>query len=251
MNPADLTFVVLTKDEARHIEACLGSVPRRAHALVYDSGSVDDTTLIARTLGADVIEGAWRGFARTRLDALAHVATPWTFMLDADERLTPELRAEIAALDPPGEVAGYSLPRKNMFCGRWIRGAGWWPDRLVRLFRTDRATIPASGGVEAAAVHEVWQVDGAVGSLASPLVHESYSSLEEYRRKFADYTALEAANAPRSVARAVSECLCVPARLAWLLVGKRAILDGWQGWYVAAGSAVYRAAVPLKALRRA
>ncbi len=180
MNPSDITFVVLTKDEAPRITGCLASLPSGSNALVCDSQSADGTADLARDAGARVVDAPWRGFAQSRLDAAALVTTPWTFMLDADELITPELSLELTSLDVTSQTAAYSVPRRNYFCGNWIRGAGWWPDRLVRLFRTGHATLAARHGGDAA-VHETWVPDGACGELASPLEHHSYESLAEYR----------------------------------------------------------------------
>lgn len=250
MNPADVTFVVLTKNEAARIDACLASVPSGCDMLVYDSESTDSTAQLAKARGARVVDGAWHGFAQTRLDAVALVATPWTFMLDADERVTPELSMELTALDPPAGVAAYSVPRRNYFCGKWIRGAGWWPDRLVRLFRTGHAGITSRHGGEAA-LHETWQPDGASAPLASPLDHHSYATLADYRAKFERYTDIEASALPADPLAVVSSSSVFPLRALWLLFGRGAILDGWRGAYIAWCSALYPVAVAAKAARRA
>lgn len=191
MNLSDITFVVLTKNEAARIDGCLASIPPNCAMLVYDSQSTDGTVDLARKRGARVIDGAWHGFAQTRLDAGALVSTQWTFMLDADERVTPELSVELESLDPPAGITAYSVPRRNYFCGSWIRGAGWWPDRLVRLFRTGHAGITSRHGGEAA-LHETWLPDGACGALTTPLEHRSYATLADYRVKFERYTDIEA-----------------------------------------------------------
>lgn len=174
-------------------------------------------------------------------------------MLDADERLTQAGRAELLACDPGAQTRAYSVPRKNFFCGRWIRGAGWWPDRLLRLFRTGAATIASSNDPRAvaAAVHERWEVDGAVAQLTEPIEHHSYPSVAAYRSKFARYTALEAAGM-RSRASLMSlavACMSVPLRIAWLLFVRGGVFDGWRGAYVSVGSACYPAVARWKAWR--
>jgi len=175
-------------------------------------------------------------------------------MLDADERLTPAGRAEMLACDPEPETLAYSVPRKNFFCGRWIRGAGWWPDRLLRLFRTGVATVTSSNdpGAGAAAVHERWEVDGAVAALTEPIEHHSYPSVDAYRRKFARYTALEAAGIRSrvSLASLAAAGMLVPVRMAWLLFVRGGVFDGWRGAYVSVGSACYSAVARWKAWRR-
>jgi glycosyltransferase involved in cell wall biosynthesis len=227
----------------------LRSLPEPAARLVYDAESGDETAGIARALGATVVSRPWRGFAQARVDAAAMVRTPWIFMLDADERLTPELRDEIAALEPSADVDAYSVARMNHFCGRWIRGAGWWPDRLVRLFRNGRATVDARNAGSAQSVHETWNAAGRSARLHAPLDHQSYPTIESYREKFARYTALEA-DGLRGRARSgalIAASLMVPLRTLWLLIGRRGILDGWRGVYVSAASASYPAVVQWKA----
>lgn len=249
MDPADITFVVLTKNEAARIGDCLASVPANAKTLVYDSASTDGTAAVAADKGARVVDAPWRGFAQTRLDAAALVDTPWTFMLDADERLTPELQLELTGLDVPDGVDAYSVPRRNYFCGRWIRGAGWWPDRLVRLFRTGRANIKARGD-ETASLHETWTVAVPSGALDAPLEHYSYDSLADYRAKFERYTDIEAAAATPDVFALISSSSVMPLRALWLLIGRGAIADGWRGAYIAWCSSFYPVAVAAKAMRR-
>ena len=250
LNFQDITFVVLTKNEAARIGACLASVPSECPVVVYDSQSADGTADLARGRGATVIDGPWRGFAQTRLDAAALVKTPWTFMLDADEQVSAELAAELASLDPPAEVAAYSVPRRNYFCGKWVRGAGWWPDRLVRLFHTGHAGITSRHGGEAS-LHEMWQPDGPTAELASPIEHRSYTTLADYRAKFARYTDIEASAAPADPLAVVSASSLFPLRVLWLLIGRAAVLDGWRGVYIAWCSAFYPVVVAAKAAGRA
>jgi len=204
---------------------------------------------MATSLGADVVIRPWSGFAKARTDAAATVRTPWIFMLDADERLTSELCDELTMLEPPVDVDAFSVARRNFFCGRWIRGAGWWPDRLVRLFRNGRAVVEARNGGSAHAVHETWRVDGRCLPLGAPLEHRSYPTVRAYLRKFADYTSLEA-NGLRGrvgLGSAIVAWFIVPFRALWLLIGRRGIVDGWRGAYISVASACYPAVVRWKA----
>jgi glycosyltransferase involved in cell wall biosynthesis len=247
---ADITFVILTRNEAHNIEACLASLPPNAHALLCDSASQDDTTARARALGATVVEAPWTGFVPARAAAAELVRTPWTFMLDADERLTLALTNELRALAPPQDVVAYSVARRNFFCGQWVRSAGWWPDRLVRLFRTGRASVVARSPHGEVSVHETWQPHGSGAALREPIDHYSYASTDQYRTKFARYTDLEAASGQRSFGALAGAWLLVPLRFAWLLLARQGILDGWRGVYVSAGSALYPAVVAAKRWRR-
>jgi glycosyltransferase involved in cell wall biosynthesis len=245
VHSADITFVILTKDEAADIAACLRSLPAGSRALVYDAQSADDTTEIARSLGADVAVAPWQGFAPAREEAAAQVNTAWTFMIDADERITPELAAELERLEPPSAVVAYCVARRNWFCGRWIKSAGWWPDRLVRLFRTGQARISAT-----ADVHETWTPLGASAQIGAPLDHHSYESVAEYRRKFARYTDLEAQTQDCGLAGVAAAWLVMPLRAIWFLVRRGGVLEGWRGAYVSVASALYPAVVATKRWRR-
>jgi glycosyltransferase involved in cell wall biosynthesis len=247
---SDVTFVILTYNEAARIGDCLAALPAGARALVYDALSVDATAAVAQQHGAQVLKVPWQGFARAKEAAAAHVKTPWTFVLDADERVSKELAQEIALLPMPADATGYSIPRRNYFCGRWIRGAGWWPDRLVRLFRTGRARIKARGGKTEYALHEAWVADGATVELQGVLEHHSYASLEEYRARFSRYTSLEAQHGRSTLLDVLGAWCIVPLRAVWLAVVRAGILDGWRGLYVSWWSALYPAVVATKAWRR-
>ncbi|MBC5823661.1 MAG: glycosyltransferase family 2 protein [Candidatus Eremiobacteraeota bacterium] len=246
MRAAEVTFVVLTRNEATRIRACLESIPPGAPVLIYDAESTDGTRDLARAFGADVVVAPWRGFVEARRRAAALVRTAWTFMLDADEAITPELAAELSALEAAAPVEAFSVARRNVFCGRWIRGAGWWPDRLLRLFRTGRASLSARPG----ALHEVWRVSGRCGLLRSPVEHRSYRSLSEYGEKFHRYTSSEAAAAPSSLGGAIIGWAVAPARAFWLLAVRGGARDGWRGVFIAFASAAYPAVVATKALLR-
>ena len=250
MRSDDITFVVLAKDEAANIAGCLGSTLPGSHKLLYDAESKDATREIARECGACVTTAPWQGFVAARTAAAALVQTPWTFMLDADERLTQQLADELVRLEPPPGVDAFSIARKNIFCGRWIRGAGWWPDRLARLFRTGRGVVRPRAGMGSAVLHEQWIVEAATLELNAPLEHRSYLSTAAYREKFARYTDVEASGRRASFIRAASSWIPAAARFAWLYFARGGIFDGWQGLYVSAGSAIYPAVVETKAWRR-
>jgi glycosyltransferase involved in cell wall biosynthesis len=228
----------------------LASVPPGARTLVLDAESRDGTAEIARGAGAEVAVRPWPGFVAARREALERVATPWTLMLDADERLDDDLRAAIVAAQPADGVCGYRLRRTTYLCGRPITGAGWGGERLLRLFRTQRARLdahPAAGGD--ADLHERWTCDGEIADLAGTLHHDSYPTTASYREKFARYTAIEARGMRVSSLRVLRAYALVPARFAWLLLRRGGWRDGWRGWFVSFYSALYPAVAAAKALR--
>jgi glycosyltransferase involved in cell wall biosynthesis len=180
--------LVITRDEAGQVAACLASAGFAAERVVVDSGSEDGTREVSAEAGARVLTRAFDTHAEQKNWGLREVSHDWVLVLDADERVTPELRAEIQELlDAPPEHAGYWVRRRNTFLGREIRGAGWDRDRVLRLF--DRR----QGSYDARRVHEEVSVRGTVGELRCCLEHHSARDLGEWIRKTVRYAELGAA----------------------------------------------------------
>jgi (heptosyl)LPS beta-1,4-glucosyltransferase len=246
LKAADLTVVILARDEATRLPQTFDALPPGVQIYVLDTGSHDATAVLSRERGAQVEARPWGGFVDARRYALARVATPWTLMLDADERLDERLRRAI--LDADATPAAYRLQRVTLLCGAPVRTAGWSRERIVRLFRTDRARlIPHELGAD---VHERWLVDGNVGDLPGRIMHDSYPTLASYRAKFQRYTSLEASALAPSVVALLREAALFPLRLLWLFLREGGWADGWRGAFVAWESARYRVVVRAKALRR-
>lgn len=242
--PLPLTVVVLTLDEERHLPECLASVAGLAtEMLVLDSGSTDRTVEIARDAGARVATRPFAGYASQREAALGMVAQPWVLFLDADERLTPELRGEIGQVvrDGGDAVDGYWIPRRNWIAGRELRGGGWWPDEQLRLLRRGRVHYRA--GRE---VHEVVEVEGETGHLDTPMLHLNYDSLAEFRAKQARYARMRVEVLRAEARFRRRSYLGVPARELWRrYVALGGYRDGWLGLRLALLMAWYE----LRALR--
>ena len=157
-----LSVTVITKNEAHNIEACLRSVAFADQVIVLDSGSTDNTVEIARTLGAEVsINTDWQGFGVQKNRALALAKSDWVLSIDADERLTAELQAEIQEVLNTPVFDAYRFPRLSSYCGQYIRHSGWYPDYVTRVFRRDAARFSDE------LVHERLIVKGQVGLLRS------------------------------------------------------------------------------------
>ncbi|TAM58866.1 glycosyltransferase family 2 protein [bacterium] len=244
-----ITAVVLTKDEAANIGACLRSLPAGMPALVVDAESADATRVLAQDCGARVVVRPWDGFASARRAALALTSTPWVLFIDADERLDDALRASVLAA-PAHESVGYELLRTTEFCGRPMRCAGWNDEPVLRLFRREAVRLearPAAGG--SAQLHERWVAEGRVERLRGRLEHRSYPTIADYRRKFARYTAIEAAGISPSLGRALAAAARACVRWAWLYLARGGWRDGWRGAYVCTMSALYPVVVQFRALR--
>ena len=230
-----LSVIVITKNEAARIEACLASVAFASEWIVVDSASSDDTAERARKFGARVVAGDdWPGFGVQKQRALEAATGRWVLSIDADERVSPELGARIAAVvrgDPGNEAfAAYELDRLSQLSGRWIRHGDWYPDRVVRLFRRDRARFSAD------LVHESVVVDGPVGRLEGELLHFTMPTYEDALAKMNRYSSGRAADRVAAGGRGgVGPAL---AHAAWAFVRsyvvRRGFLDGAAGLVVAA-----------------
>ena len=136
-----VSAIVITLNEAAHIEACLASLAWADERLVVDSGSTDETVAIAERCGARVIMNTWPGYSAQKNFAADRAAHDWIVSVDADERVTPELAAEMQrVLAAPGDRAGFRVPRVTFHLGRWMRCTDWYPDYQLRLYDRRRAT---------------------------------------------------------------------------------------------------------------
>ena len=130
-----LSAIIIAKNEAANIGACLDSVAFADERIVIDSGSDDETVAIAKAKGARVEFHAFKGFGRQFNHALSLAQGEWVFSIDADERVSPGLAKELQQAMTDGAADGYEVPRLSTFCGREMRHSGWYPDYVLRLWR--------------------------------------------------------------------------------------------------------------------
>jgi len=183
-----LAVVILARDEESNIRDCLRSVDWADKLCVLlDTRSTDRTTQLAEQDGAEVKEQPFANFAAQRDAALDLFEADWIFFVDADERGTPELGAEIRRAVREGEPVGWWVPRRNYIWGKWIRHAGWYPDFQLRLLKRGRAHYDP-----AREVHEVVVLDGPEGFLQNPLTHYNYTSVGQFLRRQGYYASYEA-----------------------------------------------------------
>ncbi len=178
-----LAAVILTLNEARHITACIASLQWADAVVVLDSYSEDDTVRLAREAGAEVHQHPFENYSKQRNAALELVPADWIFFVDADERATPAVAAEVRQVIAQREEVGWWIPRHNIIFGHRMRGAGWWPDYQLRLLRRDKAYYDPTR-----AVHEEAILDGTAGYLREPLIHYNYDSLRQFIAKQRKYT---------------------------------------------------------------
>lgn len=176
-----ISATIITHNEAKNIRAACVSVAWADEILVVDSESTDETREIAEECGARVIKRAWPGFAAQKQFAAEAAAHEWIFSLDADERVSAELRARIEDVlyTSDAQLAdGYRIARRSFYMNRWIRGGGWYPDYQLRLYRRTR------GRWQGAYVHESVKMDeGArVELLSGDILHYSVHNAAEHHR---------------------------------------------------------------------
>jgi glycosyltransferase involved in cell wall biosynthesis len=182
-----LSVTVITRDEAANLPAALESVAWADEIVVVDSESTDATVEIARRYTPRVIVAPWPGYVEQKNRAAREAAHDWILSLDADERVTPDLAAEIQAVlrsEPP--APGYRLPRVTYHLGRWIRSTDWYPDYQLRLY--DRRHGRWTGRL----VHESVAVDGAPVDLTHELQHHAYRDLSHHLQTIDRYSTLAA-----------------------------------------------------------
>jgi len=185
-----LTAIILTYNESAHIHDCIESAKFADEVIVFDSISTDNTVQIAELAGAKVSQRAFDHYAGQRNAALQAVAnqTEWVLFIDADERVSSELAAEIKqVIQNPQNVVGWRIPRHNFLFGKLTKGAGWYPDYQTRLLKVGKTHYDPERQV-----HEVVILDGDEGTLENPLIHYNYRDVAQFHEKQRKYVAYDA-----------------------------------------------------------
>lgn len=184
---SSITALILTYNEEENIKECLESVKWVDEIVVIDSYSLDLTVNIAREYTSQVYQRQFDDFSAQRNFGLAKATSEWVLVVDADERVTSELKKEIRQnlSNNSDEYKGYRIPRKNYFLGKWIKYCGWYPDYVLRLFK--KGANRYSG-----MVHEEIRIKGKVAKLENAFIHYTYRDLEHYLNKINHYTTLDA-----------------------------------------------------------
>jgi glycosyltransferase involved in cell wall biosynthesis len=183
-----LSVAIVCQDEEDRIGAALASVAFADEIVVVDSGSRDRTLEIVKGYTDRVYAREWKGWKDQKSWAAAQCRHEWVLTLDADEVVSPELRAAIAAVlgrETIGEN-GFQVPRRTFYQGRWIRHCGWYPDHKLRLYRKEAAGF---GGDDP---HEVISVPAPVGTLTGDLLHYTYRDLRHQAQQLLRYALVNA-----------------------------------------------------------
>jgi len=168
-----LSVIIIAKNEAANIGACLDSVAFADERIVVDSESTDATAEIAARNGARVVARKFDGFGAQKNFALTLAQGDWVLSIDADERVSPALKQAIETAMGQAGVDAYEIPRLSSFCGRQMRHSGWFPDHVLRLFRRGLARFSDN------IVHERVICDGPVARITEPLTHTPVTRLED------------------------------------------------------------------------
>lgn len=228
-----LSFCLITLNEESNLPRCLRSCADLADEIVVlDSGSTDGTERIAKAFGARFERQDWLGYVGQKNQVLSRATHDWVFSIDADEELSRALREDLRRLkatEPRAELSGWSMPRCVLYEGRWIRHGDWYPDRLVRLFRRDRARF--AGGK----VHERLELTGPIERLGSDLYHHSFKDAADHWARCEKYARLWAETQHELGKTAGPLAPFTHAAFRWFrgYVLKRGFLDGAQGRRIA------------------
>lgn len=181
-----ISILVLTKNEEKMIDACLASVKWADEIIVIDSGSTDRTIEIAKKYTNKIFQKEFEGYDKERNFAASKAKEDWIFYLDADERISAQLKEEVRLAISDKLYAAYAVPRKNILLGKWQKHGGWWPDYQIRLFK--RKALKGWKGE----LHEQPEFTGKLGYLENPLIHLTHRNIISMMEKTAKWAPIEA-----------------------------------------------------------
>ncbi|MGE5306202.1 MAG: glycosyltransferase family 2 protein [Alphaproteobacteria bacterium] len=232
-----VSAIVVCFNEEEHIGACLESLRWCDEIVVVDSFSTDGTVEICRRYTDRVMQRTWAGYVDQKAYAVSQATKEWVLSVDADERVSAELREEIeqALARDRESYSGYALPRLVFYLRRWWWRGGWYPDYTLRLFRRDRATW---GGSEP---HDKVLVEGRVRRLRHPLHHFTYRDIEDHIQRINRFTSISAQELKKGGRRwRLADAVLRPAgRFLRCYFLKRGFMEGFGGFYVAVTGAMY------------
>jgi len=223
-----LSVVIISKNEEKFIADAVKSALFADEVLVLDSGSTDNTCLIAQELGVKVLHQDWLGFGMQKNKAVELAKNNWVFVLDSDERITLELQLEILSTLKNPTTDGYHVARLNKFFGKSIRHCGLYPDYSIRLFNRTK------GMFNDVTVHESVQINGDTGKLKNHMIHLAFDTVEEFSNKQKKYAKLSQKKS--NLIRAFVSPIWTFVRIYILRLG---FLEGWRGLVIAKVYAQY------------
>lgn len=222
-----LSAAIIALNEEQKLPDCLKSIEFVDEIIVIDSGSTDQTRQVAEAHRAQVFDRRFDNFSAQKNAAIEKTTGDWILLIDADERVTPELKeAILQAVQTPGSAAAFRLTRINQIFGGLLRHGASGLDQPIRLIQRGRARYEGL-------VHEQLQVDGSVGTLQGDLHHITYQTLDEYYRKFNLFSTLDAQEMLRRRGKKPSfwaMMLRPGLEFGFYYFLKLGFLDGWKGF---------------------
>lgn len=235
-----ISVIVITKNEAENIFACLNSVKWADEIIVVDSGSTDETLTIAKQFTDKIFYNEWKGFAPQKTFALNQASNDWVLSLDADEVVTENLRDEILNSDLD-KADGYRIKRNNFFLGKLIRGCGWGNDYQLRLFKKSKTKLTNR------LVHEGFEVEGKISQLNNTMLHYSYRNFRDAFQKINHYSTLEAIEKQnRKKVNGITIILTPVIAFLQHFFFRKGFVDGIYGLFVSIMHAITKLQVQLK-----
>lgn len=228
-----LSVIIITKNEAHNIQDCLKSVEWADEIVVVDSGSTDNTVDLCRKYTDKILVTDWPGYGAQKQRALAMATGEWVLSLDADERVTPELKESILAIIPNTSYDAFEVFFESEYCGKLIRFGDWWNDRQAVLFRRTK------GQFVSLLVHERIDIQGRIGKLKGKIRHIAFPNLFIVLKKMNEYSNWSAEQKQQqgkkgSVLKALSHGFFAFFRGYFLRLG---FLDGKEGFLLAVSNA--------------
>ncbi len=228
-----LSIIIITKNEEHNIEDCLKSVAWADEIVVFDSGSTDNTVDICKRYTNKVFVTDWPGYGAQKQRALEAATGEWVLSIDADERVTPQLKDEIMLQIPHTAYDAFEITFSSEYCQKVIRFGDWWHDRQAVLFRRQKAFFVSLSA------HERIEIKGKIGKLKGKIYHLAYPNLDLVLKKMNDYSSLMAKQkrmigVKGSILKAVFRGLWTFVRGYIFRLG---FLDGREGFLLAVSNA--------------
>jgi len=223
-----LSIVIISKNEEKFIADAVKSALFADEVLILDSGSIDNTCVIAQQLGARVLHQDWLGFGAQKNKAVGLAKNDWVFVLDSDERITAELQSEILNTLQDPAADGYHTARLNNFFGKNIWHCGLYPDYSIRLFNRQK------GRFNNVPVHESVQIQGNTDKLKNHMIHLAFDTVEEFSNKQKKYAALS--QKKKNLIKAFFSPIWTFLKIYIFRLG---FVEGWCGFIIAKVYAQY------------
>lgn len=236
MNREKVTVTVITYNEEENIRDCLESVKWADEIVIVDAESTDRTVEICKEYTEKVFLNLWPGHKEQKNFAISKASNLWIFSIDADERVSDELKTFILNELKNPAYDGYRFSRQNYFLGKWLKHGGWYPDHVLRLFRKDRGYF---GGINP---HDKVIIEsGRVATVPIPIIHYTYKSVTQYVLKQNLYSSIAAQEVVKEgKAKKITPYKMITKPL-WKFIEtyfiKMGFLDGLHGLIAAMGAA--------------